>query len=69
MLSAGIAQQRLFQARRIAEARADVLRIGGDIATQRALIVSPVRYRERIKPRHGMVIREARRVKPEMLVK
>jgi uroporphyrinogen decarboxylase len=64
-----IAQQRLFQARRFAEAGVDVLRIGDDIATQRGLMVSPAFYRERIKPLHAAVIGEARRVKPEILVK
>ena len=64
-----IAEQRLFQARRFAEAGVDILRIGDDIAMQRGLMVSPALYRERIKPLHAAVIAQARRVKPEILVK
>jgi uroporphyrinogen decarboxylase len=64
-----IAEQRLFQARRFAEAGVDILRIGDDIATQRGLMVGPGLYRERVKPYHAAVIAEARRVHPGMLVK
>lgn len=64
-----IAEQRLFQARRFAEAGADILRIGDDIATQQALMVSPALYREWLKPLHEAVIAQARRVRPDMPVK
>lgn len=64
-----IAEQRLYQARRFAEARVDILRIGDDIATQRGLMVSPALYREWIKPLHASVIAEARRVQPNLPVK
>ncbi len=64
-----IAEQRLYQARRFAEAGVDILRIGDDIATQRGLMVSPALYREWIKPLHAMVIAQARRVQPNIPVK
>jgi uroporphyrinogen decarboxylase len=64
-----IAEQRLYQARRFAEAGVDILRIGDDIATQRGLMVSPALYRERIKPYHGAVIAAARRIQPHIPVK
>jgi uroporphyrinogen decarboxylase len=64
-----IAEQRLYQARRFAEAGADILRIGDDIATQRGLMVSPALYQEWIKPLHAAVIAAARRVQPDIPVK
>ena len=64
-----IAEQRLFQARRFAQAGVDILRIGDDIATQTGLMVSPALYRERIKPSHAAVIAQARQVNPNILVK
>ncbi len=63
-----IAERRRFQARRLMEAGADVLRIGDDIATQESLIISPALYRERIKPFHASVIAEARRLRPDVPV-
>jgi uroporphyrinogen decarboxylase len=63
-----IAEQRLFQARRFAEAGVDILRIGDDIAMQTGLMVSPALYRERIKPWHSSVIEEARRINPKIVV-
>jgi uroporphyrinogen decarboxylase len=68
-LFARIAEQRIFQARRMAEAGVDILRIGDDIATQNSLLVSPALYRERIKPFHAAVIRSARNVNPSIRVK
>jgi uroporphyrinogen decarboxylase len=68
-LFARIAEQRIFQARRMAEAGVDILRIGDDIATQNSLLVSPALYRERIKPFHAAVIRSARTVNPSIRVK
>jgi len=64
-----IAEQRRFQARRFAEAGADILRIGDDIATQESLLVSPELYRDWIKPLHGSVIAAARAVQPGIPVK
>jgi uroporphyrinogen decarboxylase len=63
-----LAERRRFQARRFAEAGADILRIGDDIATQRGLLISPALYRKFIKPLHASVIQAARRVRPKMHV-
>lgn len=64
-----LAERRLHQARRFAEAGVDILRVGDDIAAQTGLIISPALYRERIKPLHAAVIREARAVLPDLPVK
>ena len=61
-----IAEQRLFQARRLAEADVDVIRIGDDIATQQGLMVSPALYRDLIKPHHAEIVAAAREVKPDV---
>ena len=51
---------RAFQARRFAEAGVDMLKIGDDIGTQKAMLMSPKMYREWFKPRHAAVIQAAR---------
>ncbi|MGZ7066288.1 MAG: uroporphyrinogen decarboxylase family protein [Candidatus Aminicenantales bacterium] len=51
---------RAFQARRFAEAGVDMLKIGDDVGTQKAMLMSPRMYREWLKPRHAAVIRAAR---------
>lgn len=61
-----IAERRRFQARCFAEAGVDVLRIGDDIATQRALLVSPETYRRWIKPFHADAVAAARQVNPRV---
>jgi uroporphyrinogen decarboxylase len=63
-----IAERRVFQARRFAEAGVDVLRIGDDIATQVGLIIGPPMYREWIKPYHARVVAAARAVNPDIQV-
>lgn len=63
-----IAETRRFQAKRIAEAGADMIRIGDDVGTQRSMLVSPKMYREWFKPRHRRVIEAARRVRPDIPV-
>jgi uroporphyrinogen decarboxylase len=60
-----IAERRCFQARKLAEAGVDVLRIGDDIATQAGLLVGPAMYRDWIKPFHARVVAAARAVNPE----
>jgi uroporphyrinogen decarboxylase len=61
-----ILEQRLFQARRMAQAGVDLIRMGDDIATQTSLIVGPQLYRERIKPFHAAVIRAVREIDPKI---
>lgn len=63
-LFAKLAERRIAQARVFAQAGADLLRIGDDIATQEGLMLSPRLYRERIKPHHAAVVAEARRWAP-----
>ena len=67
-LFAKLAEQRIKQARLFAQAGVDVLRIGDDIATQEALMVSPAMYRERIKPHHAAIVKAAREVTPGLPV-
>ncbi len=55
---------RCFQAKRFAEAGVDMIRIGDDLGTQRAMLMSPETYRAWFKPRHGRVIEAARNVNP-----
>ena len=59
---------RAFQARRFAEAGVDMLKIGDDVGTQKAMLMSPRMYREWFKPRHAAVIRAAREARPDLPV-
>ncbi len=63
-----IYEQRIFQARRFAEAQVDIINIGDDIAMQTGLMVGPELYRERIKPYHASVIETARNIHPNIEV-
>lgn len=63
-----IVETRCFQAKRYAEAGVDLIKIGDDIGTQRAMLMSPATYREWFKPRHGAVIKAARQVRPDIPV-
>jgi len=67
-LFAKLAEQRMAQAGMFARAGVDAVRIGDDIATQEALMVSPAMYRERIKPHHAAIIRAAHEVEPDLPV-
>jgi uroporphyrinogen decarboxylase len=59
---------RAFEARRFAEAGVDMLKIGDDVGTQKAMLMSPKMYREWFKPRHAAVIRAAREARPDLPV-
>ncbi|MGO9113837.1 MAG: uroporphyrinogen decarboxylase family protein [Thermoguttaceae bacterium] len=59
---------RCFQARRFAEAGVDMLKIGDDLGTQIAMMMSPSMYRQWFKPRHAAVIAAARAVRPDLPV-
>jgi uroporphyrinogen decarboxylase len=63
-----IFEQRLFQARRFAEAGVDIIALGDDIATQTGLMISLDMYRQRIKPLHAAVIAQARQITPNIFV-
>ncbi len=64
-----ITEQRCFEARRLAEAGVDVLRVGDDIGSQRGLIMSPATWRRWLKPRMREVIRSGTTVRPDLPVK
>jgi uroporphyrinogen decarboxylase len=63
-----ICERRCFMARRYAEAGVDMIRIGDDLGTQRAMLVSPGLYRQWLKPYHARVIAAARAVRPDIHV-
>ena len=67
-LFAKLSEQRIVQARMLAQAGVDAIRIGDDIATQAGLMVSPAMYRTRIKPHHAAAIAAAREVVPDLPV-
>jgi uroporphyrinogen decarboxylase len=59
---------RSFEARRFAEAGVDLIKIGDDVGTQKAMLMSPAMYRRWFKPRHAAVIRAAREARPAIPV-
>jgi uroporphyrinogen decarboxylase len=59
---------RCIQARQYAEAGVDLLKIGDDVGTQLAMLMSPAMYRQWFKPRHAAVIAAARAVRPDLNV-
>ena len=59
---------RAFEARRFAEAGVDMIKIGDDVGTQKAMLMSPAMYRGWFKPRHAAVIAAARQVRPDIPV-
>ncbi len=61
-----ITETRCFQAKRYAEAGVDLIKIGDDVGTQRAMLMSPETYREWFKPCHAAVIQAARQVRPDI---
>ncbi|MBN2450045.1 MAG: hypothetical protein JXR77_06630 [Lentisphaeria bacterium] len=67
-LFAALAERRVRQARMLAAAGVDVLRIGDDIGAQESLMVSLGTYREFIRPYHAAVIAAARDVMPDLPV-
>jgi len=62
-----IADDRAFQARRMAEAGADCIHCGDDIGMQDRLMMSPAMWREWLKPRWRRVIGAAKDANPEVL--
>ncbi len=55
-------------ARRLAQAGVDVLKLGDDVGSQRAMLMSPKTWREWFRPRLQDVIRAAKAASPEVLV-
>ena len=48
-----------------ARAGVDIVWIGDDLGAQRALIMSPLHYREWYRPRHERIVSELRRIRPD----
>ncbi|MBT7164800.1 MAG: hypothetical protein HN904_18615 [Victivallales bacterium] len=67
-LFAILGEWRRFQARVLATAGVDVLRLGDDIATQESLMVGLDTYRHFIRPHHAATIAAARAVNPAIAV-
>ena len=65
-LFAKLGERRVFEAQRLTEAGADVIRIGDDIATQHGLMVGLELYRRFIRPWHAAAIAAARQVNPDV---
>ncbi|MFW6156574.1 MAG: uroporphyrinogen decarboxylase family protein, partial [Armatimonadota bacterium] len=61
-----LTERRVAQMRTLAEAGVDAIRIGDDIATQEALMISLPMYRERLKPHHAAVVEAARDIAPDI---
>jgi len=56
------------EARRLAQAGVDILRLGDDVGSQRAMLMSPETWRKWFKPRLGNLIAAGKAVNPELLV-
>jgi uroporphyrinogen decarboxylase len=61
-------QLRCVQARTLAQAGVDILRLGDDVSTQRGMLMSVSMWRQWLKARLAAVISAARAVKPDILV-
>ena len=61
-----VTEDRVFMARRYAEAGCDMIHCGDDIGMQDRLMMSPEMWREWLKPRWAKVIRAAKEVNPDI---
>ena len=61
-----LTEPRVVQARQLAEAGVDVLRLGDDVASQTGMLISPALWRRWFKPRMARIIDTARAVKPDI---
>jgi uroporphyrinogen decarboxylase len=59
---------RIGMATRYAQAGADILMLGDDVATQIDMMISPQLWRETLKPRLARVIAAAKAAKPDILI-
>ena len=59
---------RCEQARIFAQADVDVLRLGDDVGTERGMMISPLIFREWLKPRFEEIIKAAKEIKPDILI-
>lgn len=63
-----VAEDRIFQCRRYAEAGADCLACGDDVAMQHKMMMSPEMWREWLKPRWKKAWAAAREAKPDIQI-
>jgi len=63
-----ITAKREIQAQRFAALDPDIIMLGDDVGTQRAMLMSPALWRHWLKPRLAKVIVAARSVRPEILI-
>lgn len=63
-----VAEDRLFQAKRYAEADVDCLLCGDDVAMQHKLMMSPDMWREWLKPRWAKAWAAAKAIKPDIQI-
>lgn len=63
-----ITAKRCIQAARYAEIGPDVIMLGDDVGTQRAMLLRPALWRRWLKPRLADVIAAIRRVRPDQIV-
>jgi uroporphyrinogen decarboxylase len=61
-------ERRIAQMSALASAGVDAIRIGDDIATQEALMISLPMYRQRLRPHHAAVVAAALGVAPDLPV-
>ena len=57
---------RVVQARQLAEAGIDILRLGDDIGKQEGMLMSPKTWRTWLKPKLARIIRSAKEVNPDL---
>jgi uroporphyrinogen decarboxylase len=63
-----ITEDRLFQARRYAQAGVDCLLCGDDVAMQHTMMMSPAMWQEWLKPRWRKVWAAAKEIKPDIQI-
>jgi len=68
LLVSKITDIRCSQARIFAEANVDVLRLGDDVGTERAMMISPEMFRKWLKPGYIKIINAAKEVNPDILI-
>ena len=63
-----IVEMNCHSARSLAQAGVDMIRTGDDVGTQKAMLMSPLMWREWFKPRLAKVIAEAKAINPQIHV-
>jgi len=63
-----VTERAVLRAQAFARGGVDIIHVGDDIGTQRALLMAPEFYRDWLQPRLARVIAAARAIKPDVLV-